>query len=234
MIAGGRLSRVRRRCTVARDTPSAAQAAAVMPLFGASATTASVKARRRWAPMGCPAAPPLFLDPDDGLGPRQVLRQASIVPLQQRQFGGERIGFGDLRAAPDRRQRAEGPGVALPAPVGQRRGVDALATQNGADAAGRGSAIGLGENAQLVLRREGPSAWPIRQFRGCRDWCRRQRRPTASAAAGTSRDVDGWANHGHGRDDPSAPSRLNLRGGDVSSSLLGWTAPRHRVPELGL
>src|SRR5674476_1168927 len=29
------------------------------------------------------------------------------------------------------------------------------------------------------------------------------------------------------------PSRVNFRGVDVSSSLLGWTAPRHRVPELG-
>lgn len=40
---------MRRRCTVARETPSAAQTAAVMPLTGASATTASVKARRRTA-----------------------------------------------------------------------------------------------------------------------------------------------------------------------------------------
>ena len=43
---------MRRRCTVARETPSAAQTAAVMPLTGASATTASVKARRRTAAAG--------------------------------------------------------------------------------------------------------------------------------------------------------------------------------------
>jgi hypothetical protein len=54
-IAGDAVSRARRRCTLARETPSAAQAAAVMRLSGASATTACVKARRRSAPACCTA-----------------------------------------------------------------------------------------------------------------------------------------------------------------------------------
>ena len=51
----------------------------------------------------------------------------------------------------------EGPGVALPPPVGEGRGVDPLAAQNGADTAGFSGAIGIGEDAQLVLRRERPA-----------------------------------------------------------------------------
>jgi hypothetical protein len=86
VIAGGAVSRARRRCTLARETPSAAQAAAVNPLAGASATTASVKARRRWAPAGCPAAPQLFLHVDDRLGARQALRQTRIITLQNGNF----------------------------------------------------------------------------------------------------------------------------------------------------
>ena len=57
---GGAIKRARRRCTLARETPSAAQTAAVMPLTGANATTASVMARRRSASTGCPATQQLF------------------------------------------------------------------------------------------------------------------------------------------------------------------------------
>ena len=136
-----------------------------MPLAGASATTASVKARRRWAPAGCPATPQLFLDANDRLGPCQAQRQTGIVALQQRHFGGERVGLGGFRTTLGWRQRAECSGVALTAPIGQRRGVDALAAQDGADPTGRSGAIGLGEDPQLVLRGEGPPARAIGQFR---------------------------------------------------------------------
>jgi len=71
--------------------------------------------------------------------------------LEKGYFGRKRVGFGRLRAAPGRRQRAESTCVALPAPVGQRRGVKALAAQNGGDAAGVSRAIRVGENAQLIL-----------------------------------------------------------------------------------
>ncbi len=130
-----------------------------MPPTGASAATASVKARRRWAPAGCPAAPQLFLNTDDGLGTCQSQHQTRVVFLKSRHFGGERVGFGDLWAALDRRQCTKGAGVALPAPVGQRRGVEALAAQNGGDAASVSRAIRVSENAQLILGGEDP---PVR------------------------------------------------------------------------
>jgi len=54
--AGGLARRARRRITLARETPSAAQAATIeMPPAGAIAAAASVKARRRWASAGCSA-----------------------------------------------------------------------------------------------------------------------------------------------------------------------------------
>jgi hypothetical protein len=56
----------------------------------------------------------------------------------------------------------------------------------------------------------------------------------ASARDDASLGINRRLQHGHERDNPSAPSSLNSRQRDVSSSLLGWTAPRHRVPELGL
>jgi hypothetical protein len=60
-------NRKRRRSTVARDTPSAAQTAAIMPLTGAIVATASVKARRRPASSGSPEGP------QDGVdGPRGI------------------------------------------------------------------------------------------------------------------------------------------------------------------
>jgi len=83
----------------------------------------------------------------DGLGTLQTKRQAGIFLLEKGHLGCERVGFGHLRAAPGRRQCAEGAGVALPAPVGQRRGVEALAAQDGGDAAGVGRPVRVGENA---------------------------------------------------------------------------------------
>jgi hypothetical protein len=58
-----------------------------MPLAGTSATTASVNARRRWTPAGCPTAPQLFLDVDNGFGTRQTQRETSIIPLKNGYFG---------------------------------------------------------------------------------------------------------------------------------------------------
>jgi len=91
------------------------------------------------------------LDSDDGLGTCQSQRQTRIVFLKSRHFGGERVGFGGLWAALGRRQCTKGASSALPTPVGQRRGVEALAAQNGGDAAGVSRAIRVSENAQFVL-----------------------------------------------------------------------------------
>ena len=87
----------------------------------------------------------------DGLGALQPKCEAGILLLEKGHFGRERVGFGDLWAALDRRQGTESACVALPAPVGQRRGVKALAAQNGGDAACFSCTIRVGENAQLVL-----------------------------------------------------------------------------------
>jgi len=106
---------------VARETPSAAQVAASISPVGASDTTASVKARRRWAPAGCPATPQLFLDSNDRLGACQAQRQTRIFLLQQSNLGGERVRFVDFRAPPGGCQRAERSGVALTAPLAKGR-----------------------------------------------------------------------------------------------------------------
>jgi hypothetical protein len=67
------------------------------------------------------------LDFHDSLGALQAKRETGILLLKEGHFSRERIGFGDLWAALDRRQGAESACIALPAPVGQRRGVKALA-----------------------------------------------------------------------------------------------------------
>ena len=56
-------SLLRLRSTVAREIPSAPQSAAVMPLIGGMATTASVKAHRRPASSGSPAGRQVFFGP---------------------------------------------------------------------------------------------------------------------------------------------------------------------------
>jgi len=104
------------------------------------------------------------LDVHDGLGALQAKREAGILPLEKGHLGRERVGFGDLWAALGRRQGAESACVALPAPVGQRRGVEALAAQNGSDAAGVSRTIRVGENAQLVLGGENPTVRASREL----------------------------------------------------------------------
>jgi hypothetical protein len=135
-----------------------------MPLAGASATTASVKARRRWVPARCPAAPQLFLEIDDRLGACQAQRQTGIIALEEDQFGCRRIGFGGFATTPGGNQRAVSSGDPLLAPFGEGRGVETFATQDGADPTGIGGAIGIGQDAQLVLDGEGPPARASGQF----------------------------------------------------------------------
>jgi hypothetical protein len=70
-------------------------------------------------PAGCPAAPQLFLDVDDGFGAREALRQTRIVPLQSGDLCRERVVLGGLWAAFAGNQCAEITSVALPAPLAQ-------------------------------------------------------------------------------------------------------------------
>jgi hypothetical protein len=98
------------------------------------------------------------LELDDGFGTLQAQRETGIVALNPGQFRCQRIRFGGLRSALAGNQGAEGSGIAFPAPVGERRGVEPFATQDGADPTGLRGAIGFGQDAQLVLRGEGPAA----------------------------------------------------------------------------
>jgi len=123
------------------------------------------------------------LDIDNGFGARQAPRQTIILPLNNGKFGCQRVGCGGFRAALERNQRAKGPGVAKPAPVGEGRRVDALATQDRAHPTGIGGAIGLAQDAQLLLRGESPAPRPIGQLGGRRRRRRYNRRPS-----GTGRD----------------------------------------------
>src|SRR3981081_3222767 len=111
---------------------------AVMRLAGASATLAAVRAR-----------PP---------------RHPRLPPQKKRESPRQRVGLGGFRAALDRNQSAKGPGRAKPTPVAERRRVNALATQNRANPTGVGGAIGLGQDAQLVLGSERPSPRAIGEF----------------------------------------------------------------------
>ena len=95
---------------------------------------------------------------DDGLGACQPLQQPGIVLLQECHFGGERLGLGCFRAALSSDQRTKRAGIPQPAPVAQGRGVEALATQYGADPAGGCGTIDVSEDAQLVRGGERPAA----------------------------------------------------------------------------
>jgi hypothetical protein len=104
------------------------------------------------------------LQVDDGFGALEASCQASIIALNKGQLGCHWLGFDGLRAAFGWNQCTEGSGVPQPAPFSKGRGVEPLATQDGGDATGLSGAIGLGQDAQLVLRGERPAAGPIRQF----------------------------------------------------------------------
>jgi len=103
------------------------------------------------------------LDVDDRLGARQAQRQALVGAQQPGVFGPQGIGGRDLGAALDRLQRLVGAGVALAPPIGQERGIEPLAAQDRADAAGR-RRIDLGQYPQLVGRRERPTARSVVAF----------------------------------------------------------------------
>jgi hypothetical protein len=116
-------------------------------------------------PARCPATPQLFLDADDGLGAHQTLREPGIIPLQLGYLADERVWFGGFWAAPGGNQGVESTGVPLPAPVGERRRIETLAAQDGADPTGLNGTVNIGQDAQLVLRGEGPATRAGGKFR---------------------------------------------------------------------
>jgi hypothetical protein len=67
-----------------------------------------------------------FLDIDDRLGLLKPLTQASIFMAELARAGDGRIGCHGLGAAAQRFERLERTGGTLAAPIGQRRGVEAL------------------------------------------------------------------------------------------------------------
>jgi len=153
---------------------------------------------RRRASKG-PAAKPLFLDFDDRLGALRAKRHVFVVALQLRMFRRQGMKHGGLGAAPDRLQGFVGPGVALPAPVGQERGVEPLAPQDRADA-GRSRVVDLAKYPQLVGGREGATARPLPEFGRGRRRRRNDSRPPASLCFGASGkslfEVDNGHDHG--------------------------------------
>src|ERR1700693_2266531 len=106
---------------LARETPSAAQAAAFRPLAGARATTASIRALRRSPLGGAPGVRQLFLKFDDGLGALQALLQPGVVPPGAGQLGGQWVGRRRFGTPLARGQRPKGAGIALSPPIGKGR-----------------------------------------------------------------------------------------------------------------
>jgi hypothetical protein len=106
------------------------------------------------------------LDLDDGLGLFELTLKLSLLPIGLGQRRGQRVGRRGLRPALERFQRLEGAGVALSAPVGQRRRVQTFPAQNGCNPAGVCRSIRLAQNPQLLRSREGPAFRAGRQFWG--------------------------------------------------------------------
>ncbi len=91
------------------------------PLAGNAPASASVRARclARSAPGYAQQVRKFFLDRDDRLGPVQPMPELGVVTLRGRQLRSQRAGWDQLRPPPGRRQRAQGPGLALAAPLAQ-------------------------------------------------------------------------------------------------------------------
>ena len=99
------------------------------------------------------------MDANDRFGVLQPLTQPGVLAAKLVELGGR---FGDLRpgATSLRFERLEGAGIALAAPIGQGRRIQAFATQDGSDPAGIRGTVGLRQNAQLGRCGEGPALGP--------------------------------------------------------------------------
>ncbi len=119
--ACGAVSLARLRYTLARETPNAAQAAAVMLL---SARVPQRPRSRRVAAgrqRDAQQRRNFFLNVDDDFGRCQAQREAGVVGPSDSQFGYQRVGLGGPRAALGGNLCTVGAGVTLPAPVGEGR-----------------------------------------------------------------------------------------------------------------
>jgi hypothetical protein len=134
---------------------------------------------------------------DNGFGAGEAQREASIVLSRERQFGRERVELGDFRTTPRGRQRADGAGLALAAPVAENGRVKAFTAQNSADLPGVGGTVSFSQDAQLVLHGEGPAAGACGNFGRHGGRCRHNPRPAAFGCAGTGCRVEGYQWHGH-------------------------------------
>jgi len=105
------------------------------------------------------------LDLDDGLGLFEPTLKLRLLPIGLGQRGGQRVGRRGFRPALERLQRLERPGVPLATPVRQRRRVQTFAPQDGGDPAGVRRPIRLGQDPQLLRRREPPPFRTGRPFR---------------------------------------------------------------------
>jgi hypothetical protein len=122
--------------------------------------TASIRAPRRPG-RGCPAAKRPFSEVDDRLGAAKLEGQALFIAQQLGVFGRQRIGGRALGAALG---RLIGASVALTTPIGESRGIEPLASQDGTAAAGPG-AVDFGQDPGLVGSGECPSAArPVREL----------------------------------------------------------------------
>ena len=106
-----------------------------------------------------------FLDVHDHLGLAELLRQSSGLSRKPQVLGDQGgVGIG-LPPTTLRGQSGQRSFLALLAPSGQVRRVQALAAQQGAELARLGTAIDLAKNAKLVLRRETSSHRLLRHRR---------------------------------------------------------------------
>jgi hypothetical protein len=149
---------------------------------------------------------------DDRLGALQPEPEPGVVLLRFRQRGAQWVGLTRLRSAPGRCQAVEDAGLALAAPVGQGRGVETLAAQQGTDLAAAGSPVGLGQETQLVLGGKGPPPWPLGQLRIGRRRCRHDRRSPASFRAGAIGCGRLYTLVGHDHESVSCALKPKLRG----------------------
>src|SRR4030042_1369153 len=171
------------------------------PRPGPCRQTARCGARR--APVAAPARPALVAAGAGGGGGGRWGLAARAPPPQPLGFSHEPLVLGDqggvgigLSPTTLGAQSGQRPLVALLPPRAQQRRVQALAPEQGTELAGGGAAIGLLEDAQLVLRGE-PS--PHGLLQDGRVWDR----PSVASGRGPRGCDDGGGGGGARADDPS-------------------------------
>ena len=158
---------------------------------GARAVTAAITSDRPGpaGPEESPAAPQLFLEIDDCFCSIQALLKPGVFATQLRQLDRLRTGLGSSRPAFGRRQALDHAGSALLPPAAQGRPIKTLPAQNAANPAALACLINLGQDPQLLLRREPTPLRTRRQLRVHRSRSRHHRRPPAFLSPGVGRGL---------------------------------------------